>query len=126
MIDFLNEVKSLQIILVIVLGLAIWMFVSLVHVKNLLEDSIAINARLNTECDDYKQRVSALKSQLSLLDESLEKAYANNAGLRKELEASSQEAVELRHRLAQANVAAQPVRKPRRSRSHKPQADGQA
>ena len=126
MIDFLNDTKSLQVILIIVIGLSIWMFISLIHVKNLLEDSIVINARLNTECDERKQRVFALKSQLDLLDESLEKAYSTNAELRKTIDLSAKETVELRNKLAQANVAAQPLRKPRRSRSRKPQADGQA
>lgn len=126
MIDFLNDTKSLQVILIIVIGLSIWMFISLIHVKNLLEDSIVINARLNTECDERKQRVLALKSQLDLLDESLERAYVTIAELRKTIDLSVKETVELRNKLAQANVAAQPLRKPRRARSRKPQADGQA
>lgn len=126
MIDFLNDTKSLQVILIIVIGLSIWMFISLIHVKNLLEDSIVVNARLNTECDERKQKVLALKSQLDLLDESLEKAYNTNAELRKTIDLSAKVIAELRNKLAEVNVAAQPIRKPRRARSRKPQADGQA
>ena len=92
----------------------------------LLDEGLIVTERLNSECDRLKDSVNAYKSKYNLIDESLEKAYAANASMREELVKAYSETEDLRLQLGKANVAAMPVRKPRRPRSRKPQSNGQA
>lgn len=126
MIDLFNNVLFLKWALFISFMIIAYLFYRCTKQIMLLDEGLIVTERLNSECDRLKDSVNVYKSKYNLIDESLEKAYAANASMREELVKAYSETEHLRLQLGKANVAAMPVRKPRRPRSRKPQSNGQA
>ena len=126
MIELFNNVTFLKWTVFVLVMLSIIVISNSFKLKNLLDEAIACSERLNREVVNVVQDLSAERSKYRLLSQNLETADLRIESLCKQNEELTNQLEQKELQLSQANVAAQPVRKPRRRRNNKPQSVGQA
>lgn len=128
MIDLLNNIGFLFLLLSIVTSLiSMYLFFRASELKQYLQETLKLSERLDSECEELKEKDTDNKRTIMALRDLLKKSELLNNVLRTQMDSLSTENNSLCAQLAKANVAAMPVRKPRRPRNRKPQSNnGQA